>query len=96
MFNSARLRRRNFYDELMNTLLRQPMQQVDSAITVGVSGLNFFFCEQMDDLFQFNGLFLTAVNRSSFEFLFLLNKVFRSGDENYQTNVMESIVSPFL
>lgn len=37
MFNSARLRRRNFYDELMNTLLRQPMQQVDSAITVGVS-----------------------------------------------------------
>lgn len=39
MFNSARLRRRHFYDELMNTLLRQPMQQVDSAITYGVSCL---------------------------------------------------------
>lgn len=40
MFNAARLRRRNFYDSLMNTLLRQPMQQVDSAVTYGVS---FFF-----------------------------------------------------
>lgn len=37
MFNSARLRRRNFYDELLNTLLRQNMQQVDSAVTFGVS-----------------------------------------------------------
>lgn len=36
MFNSARLRRRHFYDEILNTLLRQPMQQVDSAVTYGV------------------------------------------------------------
>ncbi|KAG4080101.1 hypothetical protein HA402_008172 [Bradysia odoriphaga] len=41
MFNSARLRRRNFYDELMNTLLRQPMQQVDSVVTHGLSRFLF-------------------------------------------------------
>ncbi|KAG4070490.1 hypothetical protein HA402_005722 [Bradysia odoriphaga] len=41
MFNSARLRRRNFYDELLNTLLRQPMQQVDSAVTHGFSRFLF-------------------------------------------------------
>lgn len=43
MFNAARLRRRNFYDELMNTMLRQPMQQVDSGVTFGVSFLFRFF-----------------------------------------------------
>jgi hypothetical protein len=41
MFNSARLRRRHFYDEILNTLVRQPMQQVDSAVTHGLSRLLF-------------------------------------------------------
>lgn len=37
MFNTGRLRLKNFYDELWNTLTHQPMQEVDSAITRGVS-----------------------------------------------------------
>lgn len=36
-FNTNRLRQRNFYDEILLTLTRQPMQQVDSAVTQGVS-----------------------------------------------------------
>lgn len=36
MFNTGRLRLKNFYDELWNTLTHQPMQEVDSAITRGV------------------------------------------------------------
>lgn len=36
MFNSARLRRLQFYDELLLTMTRQPIQQVDSAVTQGV------------------------------------------------------------
>lgn len=37
MFNTARLRQRYFYDEILLTLSRQPLQQVDSAVTQGVS-----------------------------------------------------------
>lgn len=37
MFSTGRLRQRQFYDELLLTLTRQPLQQVDSAITQGVS-----------------------------------------------------------
>lgn len=36
-FNTNRLRQRNFYDEILLTLTRQPLQQVDSAVTQGVS-----------------------------------------------------------
>lgn len=36
MFNAARLRRLQFYDELLLTMTRQPIQQVDSAVTQGV------------------------------------------------------------
>lgn len=37
MFNTGRLRQRHFYDEILLTLTRQPLQQVDSAVTQGVS-----------------------------------------------------------
>lgn len=37
MFNGGRLRQRHFYDEILLALTRQPIQQVDSAVTQGVS-----------------------------------------------------------
>lgn len=37
MFNGGRLRQRNFYDDILLALTRQPIQQVDSAVTQGVS-----------------------------------------------------------
>lgn len=37
MFNPSRMRKRTFYDDIMKTMLMQPMQRVDSAITHGVS-----------------------------------------------------------
>ncbi|XP_055322112.1 chorion peroxidase [Sitodiplosis mosellana] len=40
-FNTNRLRQRNFYDEILLTLTRQPMQQVDSALTQGLSKFLF-------------------------------------------------------
>lgn len=54
MFNTGRLRLRNFYDELWNTLTHQPMQEVDSAITRGVIferltlRADFKFCFSVD------------------------------------------------
>lgn len=36
MFNPGRLRQRHFYDEILLSLTRQSMQQVDSAVTHGV------------------------------------------------------------
>lgn len=36
MFNTARLRERNFYDDILLALSRQPLQQVDSAVSQGV------------------------------------------------------------
>lgn len=36
MFNAGRLRQRHFYDEILLSLTRQSMQQVDSAVTQGV------------------------------------------------------------
>lgn len=37
MFNAGRLRQRHFYDEVLLTLTRQSLQEVDSAVTQGVS-----------------------------------------------------------
>lgn len=37
MFNPARLRQRHFFDEMLKTLTNQPMQNVDSSITKGLS-----------------------------------------------------------
>lgn len=36
MFDTARLRQRTFYDEILLGLTRQPLQQVDAAVTQGV------------------------------------------------------------
>lgn len=36
MFKSDKLKLRTFYDDILNTMTNQPMQQVDSAITKGV------------------------------------------------------------
>lgn len=36
MFDTARLRQRTFYDEILLGLSHQPIQQVDSAVTQGV------------------------------------------------------------
>lgn len=37
MFNPSRMRKRTFYDDMLRTMLDQPMQKVDSAISHGVS-----------------------------------------------------------
>lgn len=37
MFNPSRMRKREFYDDMLQTLYTQPMQEVDSSITHGVS-----------------------------------------------------------
>lgn len=37
MFNSHRLRQRGFYDGILIAMTKQPLQQVDSAVTRGVS-----------------------------------------------------------
>jgi len=39
MFNPSRMRKREFYDDMLRTLYSQPMQQVDSSISQGV-GIN--------------------------------------------------------
>lgn len=36
MFNPSRMRKREFFDEMLITLYTQPMQEVDSSITHGV------------------------------------------------------------
>lgn len=36
MFNTGRLRQRNFYDDILVALTRQPLQQVDAAVSHGV------------------------------------------------------------
>lgn len=41
MFNAGRLRKKNFYDEIINTMTSQPMQQVDSVVTHALSRLLF-------------------------------------------------------
>lgn len=42
MFNPARLRQVHFYDAITETLMFQPMQQVDDSITKGVSIVCYF------------------------------------------------------
>lgn len=37
MFNAGRLRQRHFYDEILLTLTRQSLQEVDSIVSQGVS-----------------------------------------------------------
>lgn len=49
MFNPSRMRKREFYDDMLRTLYTQPMQQVDSSITQGVS--IYPFHEFVDSLF---------------------------------------------
>ncbi|XP_059614078.1 chorion peroxidase [Phlebotomus argentipes] len=41
MFNPARLLRRSFYDDILVTMTSQPMQEVDSSITNGLSQFMF-------------------------------------------------------
>ncbi|ALC46682.1 Pxt, partial [Drosophila busckii] len=55
MFNPSRMRKRDFYDHMLRTLLIQPMQQVDSSISHGLS--RFLF--RGDSPF---GLDLAAIN----------------------------------
>ncbi|EDW83073.1 uncharacterized protein Dwil_GK22657 [Drosophila willistoni] len=55
MFNPSRMRKREFYDDMLRTLYTQPMQQVDSSITHGLS--RFLF--RGDNPF---GLDLAAIN----------------------------------
>lgn len=37
MFDTSRLRQRTFYDDILSAITRQPLQQVDAAVTQGVS-----------------------------------------------------------
>lgn len=37
MFNPGRMRQPHFYDEILLSLSRQPMQQADAIVTHGVS-----------------------------------------------------------
>ncbi|KAM8706014.1 hypothetical protein ACLKA7_010326 [Drosophila subpalustris] len=55
MFNPSRMRKHEFYDDMLSTLFTQPMQQVDSSITHGLS--RFLF--RGDNAF---GLDLAALN----------------------------------
>ncbi|KAH8383684.1 hypothetical protein KR009_010037 [Drosophila setifemur] len=55
MFNPSRMRKREFYDDMLRSLYSQPMQQVDSSITRGLS--RFLF--RGDNPF---GLDLAAIN----------------------------------
>ncbi|KAH8248259.1 hypothetical protein KR038_009704 [Drosophila bunnanda] len=55
MFNPSRMRKREFYDDMLRTLYSQPMQQVDSSISQGLS--RFLF--RGDNPF---GLDLAAIN----------------------------------
>ncbi|BFG00490.1 chorion peroxidase [Drosophila madeirensis] len=55
MFNPSRMRKRQFYDDMLRTLYSQPMQQIDSSITQGLS--RFLF--RGDNPF---GLDLAAIN----------------------------------
>lgn len=57
MFNTGRLRQRHFYDEILLTLTRQPLQQVDSAVTQGVSSVFFPFLSTIT--IQRNGIFVS-------------------------------------
>ncbi|XP_075146789.1 chorion peroxidase [Haematobia irritans] len=41
MFNPSRMRIRTFYDDMLLTMLQQPMQKVDSAVTHGLSRFLF-------------------------------------------------------
>ncbi|XP_017874355.1 PREDICTED: chorion peroxidase [Drosophila arizonae] len=41
MFNPSRMRKREFYDDMLQTLYTQPMQEVDSSITHGISRFLF-------------------------------------------------------
>ncbi|XP_055903561.1 chorion peroxidase [Eupeodes corollae] len=41
MFNPSRMRKRSFYDAILNTMLDQPMQKVDGSITHGLSRFLF-------------------------------------------------------
>ncbi|EDV91128.1 GH17282 [Drosophila grimshawi] len=55
MFNPSRMRKREFFDDMLQTLFAQPMQQIDSSITQGLS--RFLF--RGDSPF---GLDLAAIN----------------------------------
>ncbi|XP_017047162.1 chorion peroxidase [Drosophila ficusphila] len=55
MFNPSRMRKREFYDDMLRTLYSQPMQQVDNSISHGLS--RFLF--RGDNPF---GLDLAAIN----------------------------------
>lgn len=41
MFNPTRMRKRNFLDDLMKTMLEQPMQKVDNSLTHGLTRFLF-------------------------------------------------------
>ncbi|XP_037956398.1 chorion peroxidase [Teleopsis dalmanni] len=41
MFNPSRMRKRSFYDNMLNTLVFQPMQTVDTSVTRGLSRFLF-------------------------------------------------------
>lgn len=41
MFNPSRMRKRTFYDDMLRTMIMQPMQKVDSSITHGLSRFLF-------------------------------------------------------
>lgn len=64
-FNTNRLRQRHFYDEILLTLTRQPLQQVDSAVTQGVSFFFFF-----DNLSFFERFFFVQSFQQLSKFLF--------------------------
>lgn len=67
MFNTDRLRQRNFYDEILLALERQPLQQVDSILTQGVSEQLFSSFHIL--LFQFREI-LRKLNNNKNNFLF--------------------------
>lgn len=53
MFSTNRLRQRGFYDAILLTLTKQPVQQVDSAITKGVSNYSLFYFNNTNAFMRF-------------------------------------------
>lgn len=67
--NPSRFRFQHFYDEILRTLVHQPMQAVDNAVTFGVSKLRLIesFQREMHNLipFSFRASFSEAEIRSA-------------------------------
>lgn len=74
MFNTGRLRQRNFYDDILIALTRQPLQQVDAAITQGVCIIYLFSLFLKHGQTRFNRID-TFIIISNYSFIYYFRKI---------------------